>query len=41
MDGNAALEAIARHLAAEFPQRFTHWHKALSYAGAISQEFSR
>jgi len=41
MDGQMALEGIARQLASEFPQRFTHWHKALSYAGAISQDFSR
>jgi protein arginine N-methyltransferase 1 len=41
MDGQVTLEGIARQLATEFPQRFSHWHKALSYAGAISQEHSR
>jgi protein arginine N-methyltransferase 1 len=40
MDGQVTLEGIARQLATEFPQRFSHWHKALSYAGAISQEHS-
>ena len=41
MDGKATLEEIARKLAAEFPKRFSSWHQALSYAGLISQEFSR
>jgi protein arginine N-methyltransferase 1 len=41
MDGRMSLEGIARQLVTEFPQRFNHWHKALSYAGAISQEHSR
>lgn len=41
MDGNSTLEEIARKLAAEFPQRFSSWQQALSYAGLISQEFSR
>lgn len=41
MDGKATLEGIARKLAAEFPQRFPSWQQALSYAGLISQEFSR
>jgi type I protein arginine methyltransferase len=41
MDGRMSLEGIARQLVTEFPQRFSHWHKALSYAGAISQEHSR
>ena len=41
MDGKVSLEEIARRLAAEFPERFGHWHKALSYAGAISEENSR
>jgi protein arginine N-methyltransferase 1 len=41
MDGRASLEEIARRLASEFPQRFSSWQKALSYAGVISQEFSR
>jgi type I protein arginine methyltransferase len=41
MDGKSALEQIARQLAAEFPKRFSSWQQALSYAGLISQEFSR
>ena len=41
MDGRMSLEGIARQLVTEFPQRFSHWYKALSYAGAISQEHSR
>ena len=41
MDGINPLEAIARCLAAEFPDRFPRWQKALSYAGRISQEHSR
>jgi hypothetical protein len=41
MDGKASLEEIARRLAAEFPQRFSSWQQALSYAGVVSQEFSR
>ena len=41
MDGKVSLEEIARRLAMEFPQRFPSWHQALSYAGLISQEYSR
>jgi type I protein arginine methyltransferase len=41
MDGRVSLEEIARRLAAEFPQRFPSWQQALSYAGAVSQEYSR
>ncbi len=41
MDGRASLQEIAHKLAAEFPQRFSSWQQALSYAGAVSQEFSR
>jgi hypothetical protein len=41
MDGKATLEEIARELAAEFPMRFSSWQQALSFAGLISQEFSR
>lgn len=41
MDGKAPLEEIAHKLAAEFPQRFSNWHQALSYAGTVSQESSR
>ena len=41
MDGKAALEEIARQLTTEFPQRFNDWHKALSYLGPLSQDYSR
>jgi type I protein arginine methyltransferase len=41
MDGRASLEEIAHKLAAEFPQRFSRWQEALSYAGVVSQEYSR
>ena len=41
MDGKVSLEEIAHRLAAEFPKRFLKWEHALSYAGAISQEYSR
>jgi protein arginine N-methyltransferase 1 len=41
MDGRAPLEEIAHKLAAEFPHRFSSRQQALSYAGLISQQFSR
>src|SRR5215469_6116704 len=41
MDGRASLEEIARKLEAEFPRRFSSWQEALSYAGVVSQEYSR
>ena len=41
MDGEVSLEEIAHRLEAEFPQRFSKWEQALSYAGAISQEYSQ
>jgi hypothetical protein len=41
MDGNASLEEIARRLATDFPKRFARWEQALSYVGAISQDYSR
>jgi protein arginine N-methyltransferase 1 len=41
IDGSASLEEIAHKLTAEFPRRFASWQEALSYAGIISQEFSR
>lgn len=41
MDGKISLEEIARRLAAEFPQRLPSWEQALSYAGVISQAYSR
>lgn len=41
IDGRTSLEEIAHKLAAEFPRRFSSWQQALSYAGVISQEFSR
>src|SRR5215469_5713541 len=41
IDGSTSLEQIARQLATEFPQRFSKWEQALSYAGAVSQDYSR
>jgi len=41
MDGRASLEHIARQLTTEFPQRFSKWEQALSYAGAVSEKYSR
>ena len=41
MDGSASLEQIAHRLATEFPERFSKWEQALSYAGTVSQEYSR
>jgi type I protein arginine methyltransferase len=41
MDGKVSLEEVARRLSAEFPERFSSWHRALSFAGALSQEYSR
>jgi protein arginine N-methyltransferase 1 len=41
MDGQMSLEEIARRLALEFPHRFPKWERALSYAGTISQGYSR
>ena len=40
MDGQKSLEVVARTLAVEFPLRFTRWQEALSYAGALAQEYS-
>lgn len=41
MDGKISLEEIARRLATEFPERFPKWQQALSYAGVVSQQYSR
>jgi carotenoid cleavage dioxygenase-like enzyme len=41
MDGNTSLEEISRRLVAEFPLRFSRWQQALTYAGALSQEYGR
>jgi protein arginine N-methyltransferase 1 len=41
MDGKASLEEIARRLEQEFPQRFPGWQQALSYAGAVSKEYTK
>ena len=41
MDGKASLEEIALQLAKEFPSRFRSWRQALSYAGAVSQEYAK
>ncbi len=41
INGKLSLEEIARCLAKEFPQRFPEWQRALSYAGAVAQEYCR
>jgi type I protein arginine methyltransferase len=41
MDGKASLEVVARRLTTEFPQRFSGWHQALTYASALSRELSQ
>ena len=41
MDGKLSLSDIASQLAKEFPQRFSDRRQALSYAGTVSQEYSR
>ena len=41
MDGKLSLDEIAQRLISEFPQSFSGWEQAFSYAGAISQEYSR
>lgn len=41
INGKASMEEIAHKLAAEFPQRFSSRQQALSFAGLVSQEFSR
>jgi protein arginine N-methyltransferase 1 len=41
MDGKASLEEIAHRLVKDFPERFPRWEQALSYASAISQDYSR
>jgi len=40
MDGRASIEEIAHRLGAEFPQRFSTWKQALSYAGVVSRKYS-
>jgi protein arginine N-methyltransferase 1 len=41
MDGKASLQEIAHQLARDFPERFLKREQALSYAGALSQKYSR
>ena len=41
MDGKLSLEEIANRLVSEFPLCFANKKQALSYAGLVSQEFSR
>jgi len=41
MDGKTSLENIARRLTIEFPGRFARWERALTFAGAISNENSQ
>jgi type I protein arginine methyltransferase len=40
MDGKTTLEEIARRLTVEFPEHFTRWQQALTFAGAISKDDS-
>jgi protein arginine N-methyltransferase 1 len=40
IDGKNSLEAIARRLAAEFPQRFARWQQGLPFVAKISGENS-
>ena len=40
MDGTASLEEISKRLTAEFPDRFSRWQQALSFAGEVSKENS-
>jgi protein arginine N-methyltransferase 1 len=41
MDGKLSLHDIAQQLAKEFPQRFSDCRQALTFAGSVSQEYSR
>ena len=41
MDRRTSLGEIAHRLTTEFPERFARWEQALSYAGGISQGYSR
>jgi protein arginine N-methyltransferase 1 len=41
MDGSTPLEAIARKLTSEFPERFERWQLALTFASSVSSENSR
>lgn len=41
INGRLSVEGIAHRLASEFPQRFPSVREALSYAGIVSQEYSR
>jgi protein arginine N-methyltransferase 1 len=40
MDGRATLEEIAKHLTAEYPQRFARWQDALTAAASLSRKYS-
>ena len=37
VDGKTSLEEIAKHLTAEFPERFPRWQQALSFAASASR----
>jgi type I protein arginine methyltransferase len=39
VDGKGSLEVIARRLTEDFPERFHHWHQALSYAATRTKDF--
>jgi protein arginine N-methyltransferase 1 len=40
-DGHTTLEEISRKLATEYPERFSSWHQAMKFAGALSQKYSQ
>jgi protein arginine N-methyltransferase 1 len=40
MDGRSTLEEISRKLAVEFPDRFSGWHDAMKFVGAVSRKYS-
>jgi len=41
MDGRMTLEEISQRLATEYPERFSSWHEAMKFAGALSRKYSR
>jgi protein arginine N-methyltransferase 1 len=41
MDGHTSLEEISQKLAAEHPEKFTSWHDAMKFVGALSRKYSR
>ena len=41
MDGATSLDEIARRVVNRFPDRFAHWHAALTRVGELSEKYSR